>query len=82
MPVLEAATVAAGLGWIQKQEFQKVFRRTWSKAFPDFDIEKVFWQIVYAEGIFCAISLLWRIGGVFLRHKSFMAYRRRVACIR
>jgi len=70
MPVLEAAATAAQLGWIGQKEFQKVFRRTWAKAFPDFDLEKVFWQAVYAEGIFVVASLVWRVGGVW---RAFMS---------
>lgn len=31
------------------------------KAFGEFDIEKVFWQIVYGEGIFVASYAVWEI---------------------
>ena len=42
MVVLEAATVAAQMGWMSKDRFQKIFQETWNKAFPDFDLEQVF----------------------------------------
>ena len=60
MVVLEAATVAAQMGWMNKDKFQKIFRETYSKAFPDFDLEQVFWQTIYAEGLFVVASLVWR----------------------
>lgn len=69
MPVLEAAILAAQQGWIQKEQFQKVFRETWSKAFPDFDLENVFWRIVYTEALFVVSSLVWRASEAY---RTFM----------
>ena len=65
MVVLEAATVAAQMGWMNKDKFQKIFRETYNKAFPDFDLEKVFWQAIYGDGIFLLASLVWRSSQVW-----------------
>ena len=65
MVVLEAATAAAQMGWMNKDKFQKIFKETYSKAFPDFDLEQVFWRIVYAEGIYLGMNAIYRVSDVW-----------------
>jgi len=65
MSVLAAASVGAQLGMVSADKFKEVFRETYNKAFPDFDIEKVFWQTMYVEGLYLVINAIYRISDVW-----------------
>jgi len=59
-----AATLAAK-GTEKGTEFldqaRLFMKERWSQSFGQYDIEKVFWQTVYAEGLYIGASVLWRI---------------------
>lgn len=64
MSILAAlATVerTAELGYVKSEALRQALREAWSRAFPDYDIEKVFFRCVYTFGMGALIY-----GGVFL----------------
>ena len=63
--LLPVASFAADKGWIEAEKFKEIFREQYKKAFPDFDLEKVFWQILYTEGIYLSINVIYRISDVW-----------------
>ena len=74
MSVLAAASVGAQLGMVSADKFKEVFRETYNKAFPDFDIEKVFWQTMYVEGLYLVINVIYRISDVWIGLTANLPY--------
>lgn len=87
---LSIAALEKGLeiGAVGFKKAKEIFRETWREAFGEFDVEKVFWRTIYAEGIFWTLSLLWQyailpLKGIseVLSGERYREYRAIVDCI-